>query len=154
MMKCLDPSRNGYVTNQELEDTLKQMLPQKLLGYNLKPLLKRFASIQNKLLIDYKRFIKTLRMTYNQCAGNYQQSSSDHLEPINSAKEIFTKEDQRRQQLRPSVNMAAAMEYTKDNYFKYDPGKYGHNKQTRIEETKKQRATKKDIQKLELKEKI
>ena len=65
MMKCLDPSRNGYVTNQELEDTLKNIFPQKLLGYNLKPILKRFASIQNKLLIDYKRFIKTLRMTYN-----------------------------------------------------------------------------------------
>jgi hypothetical protein len=76
-------------------------------------------------------------MTYNQCAGNYQHSSPDNLETINSAKEIFTKEDQRRERLRPSVNMAQAMEYSKDNYFKYDPGKYGESKQTRIEETKK-----------------
>lgn len=30
MMRCLDPSRNGYVTNQELEDTLKQIFPRKL----------------------------------------------------------------------------------------------------------------------------
>ena len=92
MMKCLDPSRNGYVTNQELEDTLKQIFPQKLKGYNLKPILKRFASIQNKLLIDYKRFIKTLQMTYNQSctADGFGKNIG---ETINSAKEIFTKED-------------------------------------------------------------
>ena len=27
MMKFLDPSRNGYVTNQELEDTIKSIYP-------------------------------------------------------------------------------------------------------------------------------
>ena len=50
--------------------------------------------------------------------------------------------------------MARVMEYTKDNYFKYDPGKYGINKQTQIEEAKKQRLSTKQIQKQELKEKI
>ena len=44
-MKYLDPSRNGYVTNQELEDTIKGIFPKKLSGYNLKPILKQFASI-------------------------------------------------------------------------------------------------------------
>lgn len=59
-MKDLDPSRNGYVTNQELEDTIKAIYPLKLRNINLKQLFTEYASIQNKLLIDYKRFLKAL----------------------------------------------------------------------------------------------
>ena len=64
LMKDLDPSRNGYVTNQELEDTIKSIFPQKLKNVNLKCLFSEFASIQNKLLIDYKKFLKALQIAH------------------------------------------------------------------------------------------
>lgn len=44
-MKDLDPSRNGYVTNQELEDTIKAIYPLKLRNINLKQLFTEYASI-------------------------------------------------------------------------------------------------------------
>lgn len=68
------------------------------------------------------------------------------MDTFNSVKDIIkTKEDQRRELLRPSVNMASVMDYTKDNYFKYDVFKYGKSKQTEIIEEKKQRISKKEM---------
>lgn len=55
LLKELDPTKNGFVTDQELEDVFKLVYPTALKGKNLKKVFKTFASIQNKLLIDYKR---------------------------------------------------------------------------------------------------
>ena len=55
LLRELDPTKNGYVTNQELEDVFKIIFPSRLKQTNLKKVFKKFASIQNKLLIDYKR---------------------------------------------------------------------------------------------------
>ena len=55
LLRELDPTKNGYVTNQELEDIFKIILPHQLRDVNLKKVFRKFASIQNKLLIDYKR---------------------------------------------------------------------------------------------------
>lgn len=93
LLKELDPSANGYVTNQEMEDTLKLAYPLQLQNYNLKQCFTRFASIQNKLLIDYKKLLKFIQ---NKVQGNENE-------------EIITSEDIRRNRMRPSHQMYSAL---------------------------------------------
>ena len=52
-IKDIDQDNNGYVTTTEFEDILKVHYPE-LADKNLKKLFKPFASIQNRILIDYK----------------------------------------------------------------------------------------------------
>lgn len=58
-IKDIDQDNNGYVTTTELEDIIKVHYPQ-LTNKNLKKLFKPFASIQNRILIDYKSLRKDL----------------------------------------------------------------------------------------------
>lgn len=51
-IKDIDQDNNGYVTTTELEDILKLHYPL-LKEKNLKKMFKPFASIQNRILIDY-----------------------------------------------------------------------------------------------------
>lgn len=56
-MKCIkeiDKDNNGYVTNQELDDIMKMVYPDEFGDKDLKRLFNKFASIQNKILINYK----------------------------------------------------------------------------------------------------
>ncbi len=54
-IKDIDKDNNGYVTNQELDDILKLIYPDEFGDKDLKRLFRKFESIQNTLLIDYKR---------------------------------------------------------------------------------------------------
>lgn len=58
-IRDIDQDNNGYVTTTELEDIIKYHYPQ-LANKNLKKMFKPYASIQNKILIDYKSFRKDL----------------------------------------------------------------------------------------------
>ena len=53
-IKEIDKEHNGYVTSTELDDILK-LTYKELASKNLKQMFKSCASIQNKILIDYKR---------------------------------------------------------------------------------------------------
>lgn len=55
-IKEIDKDHNGYVTRTELDDILKMYYPPELDEKDLNPIIKRFGSIQNKILIDYKAF--------------------------------------------------------------------------------------------------
>ena len=55
VVKEIDSDNNGYVTNQELDDIFKLHYVEELGSRELKTIFKRFASIQNRILIDYKR---------------------------------------------------------------------------------------------------
>ena len=55
-IKEIDSEHNGFITQTELDDILKMHYPEELEDKDLMPIIKRFASIQNKILIDYKRF--------------------------------------------------------------------------------------------------
>ena len=50
----IDKDHNGYVTATELDDILKLYYPDTLNDRELVPLIKKFSSIQNRILIDYK----------------------------------------------------------------------------------------------------
>lgn len=55
IIKNIDKDNNGYVTNQELDDIFKMHYDQELKTKDLKTLFKPFASLQNRILIDYKK---------------------------------------------------------------------------------------------------
>jgi Ca2+-binding EF-hand superfamily protein len=55
-IKDIDKEHNGYVTSTELDDILKLSYKKELSDKNLKLMFKPFSSIQNKILIDYKKF--------------------------------------------------------------------------------------------------
>lgn len=59
IMRCIkdiDKEHNGYVTSTELDDIMKIYFKEELGNKNLKLIFRPFASIQNKILIDYKKF--------------------------------------------------------------------------------------------------
>lgn len=60
-IRSIDPIFNGIVTRNELDDILKHHYPVDLENKDLMPLMKRFASVQNKILIDYKGFMQWIK---------------------------------------------------------------------------------------------
>lgn len=66
-IKQIDKDGNGYVTNTELDDILKLTFPEELTTKRLKPIFKDFASIQNRILIDYKKFRDQLLSLIAKC---------------------------------------------------------------------------------------
>ena len=52
----IDKDHNGYVTCTELDDILKLFYPHQLEDRDLTPIIQKFSSVQNKILIDYKKF--------------------------------------------------------------------------------------------------
>ena len=55
VIREIDRDNNGYVTNQELDDIFKINYEEELGSRDLKTVFKRFASLQNRILIDYKK---------------------------------------------------------------------------------------------------
>lgn len=53
IIKEIDKDHNGYVTCTELDDILK-MFYSNLEHRDLLPIIKKFSSVQNRILIDYK----------------------------------------------------------------------------------------------------
>ena len=54
----IDPERNGYVTNQELDDILRMNYTSQMEGKHVFEFVKQFASVSNPILIDYNLFKK------------------------------------------------------------------------------------------------
>jgi hypothetical protein len=61
----IDKDHNGYVTKTEIEDILKMKYPDHFEIRDLIPIIKRFSSIQNKILIDYKGFRDWVKLELN-----------------------------------------------------------------------------------------
>ena len=66
-IKEIDRDFNGYVTSTELDDIIRLSYGKKLVGMNLMQIFKKYASIQNQILIDYRTFrddiLKQLKVT-------------------------------------------------------------------------------------------
>lgn len=65
-IKDIDKDRNGYVTHSELDDIMKMNYPKELSSRDVLPIIKKFSSVQNKILIDYKGFRDMLRLEVNK----------------------------------------------------------------------------------------
>ncbi len=68
-IKDIDKEHNGYVTSTELDDILKICYKKELTDKNLKEIFKPFASIQNRILIDYKKFRDYLLKALKEAAA-------------------------------------------------------------------------------------
>ena len=55
-VSSIDKDRNGYVTATELDDILKLFYPDEFETRNIIPIIKKFSSIQNRILVAYKDF--------------------------------------------------------------------------------------------------
>ena len=55
MIREIDKQKNGYVTDQELQDIFKECYPDKLRDFEFKGLFQRFSLGSNRLLIDYNQ---------------------------------------------------------------------------------------------------
>jgi len=80
-IKDIDKEHNGYVTVTELDDILKLAYKKELADKNLKEIFKPFASIQNRILIDYKKFRDFLLKKITQ--ANLKSESRRQSQGIN-----------------------------------------------------------------------
>ena len=55
-IKEIDKQHNGFVTTTELDDILKIQYKEELGDRDLTKIMKKYASIQNRVLVDYKKF--------------------------------------------------------------------------------------------------
>jgi hypothetical protein len=77
----IDKDHNGYVTKTEMEDILKLKYPDHFENKDLIPIIKKFQSIQNKILIDYKAFRDWCRVAIkeHQTQNNFFEQRSKSL---------------------------------------------------------------------------
>lgn len=88
----IDKDHNGYVTKTEIEDILKLKYPEFFETRDLIPIIKKFSSIQNKILIDYKGFRDWVRLEFKNAmperaksvSGKRQESKSVSNRPNTS----------------------------------------------------------------------
>ena len=57
-LRTIDPDRNGYVTQQELDDIFRESYRDQMEGKHIFELLKDFRCVTNKILVDYNKFKK------------------------------------------------------------------------------------------------
>ena len=76
-IRTIDREKNGFVTNQELEDILKLQYKHALMEYDIKPIFKMFASQQNRLLINYKHFKHFILVKLGLIEDDDEQSTKD-----------------------------------------------------------------------------
>lgn len=84
-IRDIDQDNNGYVTTTELEDIIKFHYPS-LQNKKVKHIMKQFASIQNRILIDYKTFRKDLieRIKLDFEDGNQKKDETQNPRPTNA----------------------------------------------------------------------
>ena len=80
-IKEIDKERNGFVTQTELDDILKILFADELGGRDLTKLIKPFCSIQNKILVDYKKFRDFIVSQLKQLDQNYKYTGSNPNSP-------------------------------------------------------------------------
>lgn len=59
LISSIDKDRNGYITQTELDDILKECCPA-LRPFYIRPLFKPFTSSANRVLVDYRAFKASL----------------------------------------------------------------------------------------------
>lgn len=79
IIKNIDKEHNGYVTTTELEDILKILYPNDLEGYSFKKLFKNYCSSANKVLLDYKHFMASLKDSFNSDKKILLQKQSENV---------------------------------------------------------------------------
>ena len=74
-IRQIDPDRNGFVTQQELDDIFRENYKKEMEGKHIFALIKDFRSISNKILVDYSKFKKWI---YTKLQDEKKQKDSTH----------------------------------------------------------------------------
>ena len=84
MIKEIDREHNGYVTSTELADILRITYGDELKDKNVKMAFQGFESIQNRILIDYKKFKEEViqKVKEYEDMENKKQSRETMLERV------------------------------------------------------------------------
>lgn len=90
----IDKDHNGYVTKTEIEDILKLKYPEHFEMRDLIPIIKRFSSIQNKILIDYKGFRDWVKLEMKNDNKERAKSVTGKRPPVDA-----------KQMMRPNTSM-------------------------------------------------
>jgi hypothetical protein len=111
-IRDIDQDNNGYVTTTELDDIIKLHYPN-LHNKKLKSIFKRFASIQNRILIDYKSF-------RNDLIERIKHSFEDRTEKKDEVKHHISYKDKiSPRRLKTKLNSLTAGSLSKLGNFKY-----------------------------------
>ena len=90
MIKEIDQSHNGYVTSTELDDILKLNYKEELGNRDIAHIIKKYSSIQNRILIDYKRFKDDVVAQIKMLNSNYTYNSPSPLKsPMNARNSVL-----------------------------------------------------------------
>ena len=70
-IKEIDKQHNGFITTTELDDILKLNYKEELGNKDLRLVMKKYSSIQNRVLLDYKKFKESIITQLKQMNQNY-----------------------------------------------------------------------------------
>ena len=90
MIKEIDKQHNGFVTTTELDDILKIQYKDQLIDRDLRSILKKYASIQNRVLVDYKSFKNSIVEQVKLINSNKTEPIVNAIEQISITKVIDT----------------------------------------------------------------
>lgn len=100
----IDKDHNGYVTKTEMEDILKLKYPEHFEMRDLIPIIKKFSSIQNKILIDYKGFRDWVTLELKNGKSPERNNGGDRAKSVSSRRP--TPQAEVKSMLRPNTSMS------------------------------------------------
>ena len=77
----IDPDRNGFVTQQELDDIFRENYGEKMHGKHMFKLIKNFRSVSNKILIDFTKFKNWVNFKLTDRRKNVKQAKKRRDNP-------------------------------------------------------------------------
>ena len=80
-IRDIDPDRNGFVTQQELDDIFRENYRDKMQGKHIFGLIKDFRSVSNKILVDYVKFKKWVNMKLLNRRKSMKEAKSRQDDP-------------------------------------------------------------------------
>mmetsp|Transcript_30086 Transcript_30086/g.37198 ORF Transcript_30086/g.37198 Transcript_30086/m.37198 type:complete len:101 (+) Transcript_30086:878-1180(+) len=83
-IRHIDPDRNGFVTQQELDDIFRENYRNEMQGKHIFGLIKDFRSISNKILVDYGKFKKWVFTKLKDARKEQEMKKDPKLKLLNS----------------------------------------------------------------------
>ena len=110
----IDPDRNGYITNQELDDIIRINYTKEMEGKHIFDFIKQFASSSNPILIDYNLFKKHMFTAVKQ---RKEQEESFYNIKIKDFQKVIQSKIRKPVNLNPRKNPLAESELEKFREF-------------------------------------
>ena len=80
LIRGIDKDHNGYITRTELDDIIKHNIKEHLFHKDLQPIITRFCSLANPILIDYKKFQQWVQLNLKKAEAETNNNPVVSLE--------------------------------------------------------------------------